>query len=218
MFKIKICGITKPDDAAQSVPIGADAIGLNFYEKSSRFVSDDEASEIIAATSGRAACVGVFVNSTVEEIQKRMLLPLTHVQLHGDESPEMVSELSDWPVIRAIRLQPEADDQQAIEAANAEIRKWTGAGVVAVLLDAAAPRHYGGTGTKLSWPLVSQLECSVPIILAGGLTGENVSAAIATAAPHAVDVASGVESEPGTKDLACVRLFIEQAKAAFRIN
>ena len=215
MFKIKICGITESDDAVKAVEFGADAIGLNFYEKSRRFVSDEQATKILNAAGDGVARVGVFVNAAADEIERRMALSLTHVQLHGDEDPELVGRLQAWPVIRAIRLAAERDDEQAIDVANAEIKRWTDAGVQAVLLDAAAPGQYGGTGTKLSWSLVSQLECSVPVILAGGLTAENVSQAIREASPHTVDVASCVESAAGKKDDQQMRSFIERAKEAF---
>ena len=223
MFKIKICGITSPTDIVRAVEFGADAIGLNFYTKSLRNVTDDEATKILAAIEsgsgepgGQVSTVGVFVNSTVAEIRQRTeTLRLAYVQLHGEETVEMVAELDGIPVIRAIRLQPGLDAEETTDAANAEIRRWSDAGVSAVLLDAAAPGEFGGTGKRLDWEMVSQLTSPVPIILAGGLNAENVSRAIATASPAAVDVASGIETFPGKKDETQMRQFIENAAAAF---
>ena len=222
MFKIKICGITSPTDIVHAVEFGADAIGLNFYTKSLRNVTDDEATKILAAIEssgepgGQVSTVGVFVNSTVAEIRQRTeTLRLAYVQLHGDEPVEMVSELDGIPVIRAIRLQPGLNAAETIDAANAEIERWNDVGVSAVLLDAAAPGEFGGTGKKLDWGMVSQLTSPVPIILAGGLNAENVSRAIATASPAAVDVASGIETFPGKKDETQMRQFIENAAATF---
>ena len=223
MFKIKICGITSPTDIVRAVEFGADAIGLNFYTKSLRNVTDEEATKILAAirensesSGGQVSTVGVFVNSTPKEIRQRTeLLQLSYVQLHGDEPVEMVSELDGIPVIRAIRLQPGLNAAETIDAANAEIERWNNAGVSSVLLDAAAPGEFGGTGKKLDWGMVSQLTSPVPIILAGGLNAENVSQAIATASPAAVDVASGIETFPGKKDETQMRQFIENAAAAF---
>lgn len=219
MFKIKICGIATVDDAVAAAAAGADSIGLNFYGDSPRFVADDVAvliSEALTTNLTPVSVVGVFVNSSKEEIRRRTeLLSLTYVQLHGDEPAELVRELDGIPVIRAIRLQPGLNAEETTSQANAEIEKWSAGGVAAVLLDAAAPGEFGGTGKRLDWEMVSRLTSPVPIVLAGGLNAENVTQAITMASPAAVDVASGIEAFPGKKDETQMHQFIENATNAF---
>ena len=199
-------------DAAGALESGADAIGLNFYQKSPRCVTPDQAKQILGAIPHNNSRVGVFVNNDMQQLRELIhCLDLTHVQLHGDESPEDIGRLAPWPVIRAIRV--ENPDEQSI---NNEIRQWIDAGASAILLDSAKSGQYGGTGTQLPWKFVSRLRCSVPLILAGGLDDVNVSQAIDEAAPDAVDVASGVEGFPGQKDPIRVRKFIIAARNALK--
>jgi len=216
VFRIKICGITSVEDALAAVDAGADAIGLNFYPRSSRFVSLDTAAEISAAVGDQAKKIGVFVNADFPTIQQaRDVAKLDGVQLHGDESPEFAAQSFGCPTIRARRF-----DQHGVAAIEGDLKACLAAGRLpdAVLVDAASPGQYGGTGETLSWPDLAD-HCNWlagrPLILAGGLTPENIAEAIRTVCPHGVDVASGVESSPGVKDHEKIRAFVEAAKAAF---
>jgi len=210
-IRTKICGITRVEDALTAAEAGADAIGLNFYALSKRFIEADSAKPIADALRDRVALVGVFVNSTLEEVcDIAERVGLSHIQFHGDELPTMVAELkSKHPntlTIRAVRVRE--DD---FEAAQSEIDQWQDAGIDAVLLDAASIGSFGGTGKKLNWGALEQLTMNVPWLLAGGLDCENVADAIATCNPDGVDVASGVESSPGIKDAELVRKFVQNS-------
>jgi phosphoribosylanthranilate isomerase len=233
MFTIKICGVTTPEDALLAAEAGADAIGLNFYARSPRYVAPEPAAEIVRRlherySGERLKVVGVFVNAALEQILSTIELLQAAagnqspaglvIQLHGDEPPEFLSELCrqrpDVPVVRAFRcrgadLRAEADYVQQCHA--------LGALPHAALVDAYAPGNFGGTGQCIDWQAVAagrQHLGGVPVILAGGLTAENVAAAIAAARPDGVDVASGVESAPGRKDAAKVAAFIAAARRA----
>ncbi|WP_425615422.1 N-(5'-phosphoribosyl)anthranilate isomerase [Anatilimnocola sp. NA78] len=225
MFRIKICGITNTVDALQAIDAGADALGLNFYSRSPRFVAGMQAAEISrqvrATTAGsRASLVGVFVNEEEPALRAvHATAQLNAWQLHGDETAEFLQAIAAKPdtppLIRAYRCKE--NDLVAISRDLFHGQK-LGALPSAVLVDAYAPNAFGGTGQVVDWHAVrnerGQL-FSLPLILAGGLTPENVAEAIRTARPDAVDVASGVESSPGKKDPAKVRDFIAAAKAAF---
>ena len=201
-IQTKICGVTCVSDAEQAVKSGAEAIGLNFYLKSKRYIEPEVAREIcelLSKMDGATAVVGVFVNASADEIcaiAKRV--GLTHVQLHGDESPEIVSQikqtLPEVLVIRAVRTKV-----AELAEAQSEIDQWQDAGADLMLLDAAAAGVFGGSGETLDWQRVSELKFRVPWLLAGGLKPENVVEAIELARPSGVDVASGVETEPGIK-------------------
>lgn len=217
MFRIKICGVTRADDALAAIEAGADAIGINFYAKSARCVTVDVAARITSAVAGRALSVGVFVNTPLEEIERvAERAALDAIQLHGDEPPALAAEVVDWRLVRARRMDargaaPIADD---LDACAAE-----GRAPDALLVDAAAPGAYGGTGHTVSWPDLighDQWRRGVPLILAGGLSPENVADAIHAVRPQGVDVASGVESAPGEKDAERVRAFVQAALDAFR--
>ena len=216
MFRIKICGVTRASDARAACAAGADAIGLNFSTVSPRRVSLELAQGIGAAASPGVARVGVFVNSaaaSIAEIAERV--PLDMIQLHGDEPPEMVGELADWPVIRAFRCR-EAGLQPVAEYVMA-CRK-LGHPLETVLLDAYAKDRYGGTGQMVDWQMVFDQRDQLTgcrIVLAGGLTADNVRLAITTARPAAVDTASGVEQAPGIKDPALISNFTHEATGAF---
>lgn len=230
LFQIKICGITSPNDASMVCQAGADAIGINFYSASPRFVDTESAQPIVEAidcfnshANRHAQKVGVFVNSTVEEIiLTAKLFRLDAIQLHGDEAPQMARDIRiqekalEWEprLIRAIRqsTQNESDNLTWIEQ---EIRSWSEAGCDAVLLDAAIPGEYGGTGKVIDWKLVAALQSPIPLILAGGLRADNVASAIGLSHAKAVDVASGVEDRPGVKDAAKVTAFIQSARSAW---
>jgi phosphoribosylanthranilate isomerase len=215
MFQIKICGITNVEDAIAAVDAGADAVGLNFYEKSPRYVALRDAHRISVAVTDRGAIpVGVFVNHSFEEIQHaERFSELDALQLHGDEPPEFLSRLIP-PTIRARRF--EDASWTAIEADLAACRA-AGRPPDALLIDAATPGQYGGTGETLPWEMLADHPRwlgDTPLILAGGLTPDNVAEAIRIVRPHGVDVASGVESAPGKKDPVKVRDFIAAARAA----
>ena len=207
-FQIKICGISNPSDAAKAIEFGADAIGLNFYPRSLRSVTIDKAKEICQSMDETTTRVGVFVDESAETINETSTsCELNYAQLHGDESTELIDQIS-TKTIRAIRV-------SSFESARKEIDHWVKHGIDAILLDAASGNQFGGTGKKIDWEKVAELKTDVPLILAGGLNSDNVSHAIATASPCAVDVASGIERFPGSKDVEQMRAFIDAAKAEF---
>ena len=253
MFRIKICGITSVNDALAAVSFGADAIGLNFYEKSPRYVEPKLAKEIVAAVSGRAKCIGVFVNKKQEEVfQIFALAGLDGIQLHGDETPIEVAQFHKYlqqPLSETMQeiiddLQQRGEQHLATELLALETLHnppnliWArrlgeeGVGAVkddlincanaggipgAVLVDALTPGRYGGTGETVSWVGLADYKKwigDVDLILAGGLVPENVAEAIHIVRPRGVDVASGVESAPGIKDMSKMRDFIVQARSA----
>lgn len=220
LFSIKICGVTRPEDAAAIAAAGADAIGLNFYEQSPRFVADDRAAEIAAALPPEVAKVGVFVNSPADVILAKVAaLGLDWVQLHGDEPPEFLQALPGIRVIRAVRLQDRAS--VVLPKSKGQLVRLP----QAVLIDAFAPDSYGGTGKTVAWEAIPEARrrlAGLPIILAGGLTPENVAEAIRVARPDAVDTASGVESVgrssasgAGAKDIEKVLAFVRAASEIF---
>jgi phosphoribosylanthranilate isomerase len=220
LFRIKICGITSKDDALQAAAWGADALGLNFYSRSPRFLAVERAAEIAAAVRSQfpqVKLIGVFVNSSVEALLRiGDAVPLDAWQLHGDEAPELIRDLAVFapprPILRAFRCRG-ADLREVTD--YLQQCQQLGSLPAAILLDAYAPGTYGGTGQVVDWNVVRSGRpelFNLPVILAGGLTPENVAAAIRTAQPDGVDVASGVESSPGQKDPAKVRAFIDAAK------
>ena len=213
-FKIKICGVTTPGDAVSAAGAGADAIGLNFYERSLRSIKPDVALEIVTMIPKEIAVVGVFVNHDLQDIRDMAEhLQLAAVQLHGDESPEVIDELGLPNVIRAVRIA--GNSSQELDTTQSEIEAWCQRGVSGILVDKAAGKSYGGSGKTFDWTVLEKLDIPVRTILAGGLTPENVAAAIETAKPDAVDVASGVEDLPGSKDKSLVGQFVRAAQKAF---
>jgi phosphoribosylanthranilate isomerase len=225
MFRIKICGVTTAADAEQAVRAGADAIGLNFFAGSRRYLLADQAVAVAEAIPrGRVLRVGVFVNAPAEEVCRLFeTLSLDLIQLAGDETPEYLAQLGGRPVMKAIRveLEPEALAPLVQFLQTAES---LGCPPALVLIDASQPGQFGGTGKQLDWPALTealdvQRQQSVkslpPLVLAGGLTPDNVSRAIATVGPAAVDVASGVESTSTRKDVDLMRRFVAEARGAF---
>ena len=217
LFRIKICGVTNELDAAQVSEAGADAVGLNFFSKSKRGIDLETARPIVRVLSPEVQRVGVFVNETADRIRALAAeLRLDWVQIHGDEPPSLLAELSGLSVIRAFRIR-----YNAIEPITRYLQDCQNLNCSpdAILLDAYHPQDYGGTGCVLDW---SRLYYNVPQlggiswVLAGGLTADNVAHAIGDARPNAVDTASGVESSPGTKDGQLVKRFVQQAAEAFR--
>jgi len=216
MFRIKICGVNGPEDARVVADSGADALGLNFYSRSLRCVTTGQAKAIAAAAPGLLR-VGLFVNEQPQMIRGiAEVVGLDCVQLHGDESLEALELLSPWPVIKAFRVEL-SNRIQVREAA----RDWLDRGAAGILLDAAQrPGEYGGGGEPADWLVAAELvEClNGPVILAGGLTPDNVEQAIEAVRPYGVDVASGVETAPGRKDYEACRRFAETAKRGLKID
>lgn len=213
-FRIKICGIKQSEHATVAHEAGADAIGLNFYERSLRSVTVKEAQTIAQAIPAEVARIGVFVNMAADQINEIAdAVQLDWVQLHGDETTDWVVKI-DRPVIRAVRVDP----QSVLDSGSSEsqsIQKWIDSGVKKILLDARSPKGYGGTGETIDWASVGRLELSVPMILAGGLNQWNVAEAIGLANPDGVDTASGVEKFPAGKDAEMIRAYVKAAAEAF---
>lgn len=206
MFRIKICGITRVEDAIHAENCGADAIGLNFCAASRRCLTPAAAEQIAGTVGPQMVRVGVFVNSTEEEIRSVAgATPLDMVQLHGDEPLELIERLQPLPVIRAVRWNDESVEQLRA--------RYSTCGAVALLVDAYSASAYGGTGERVDWRRAAELvkALPMPLVLAGGLTADNVGEAIRTTACAAVDVASGVESSPGVKDRELVERFVAAA-------
>lgn len=200
--RTKICGITRVEDALVAAEAGADAIGLVFYDKSPRAVGITQAREIVAALPPFISVVGLFVNPSRCVLGEILdAVPLDRLQFHGDETPEQC-EGHGRPWFKALRVQPGED----IRARVAQYR-----GASAVLLDAYVAGVPGGTGQTFDWSLIPA-DLDKPLILAGGLTPDNVGEAIARVAPYAVDVSGGVERDKGIKDPDRVRCFIAQAQ------
>lgn len=216
MFRAKICGITSPDDAVTAARAGADAIGLNFYRPSPRFVEPDRAAEIVQAVPPGVVKVGLFVNASAQAIRHAFdRLGLDLAQLHGDEPPELLAEVGDRPVMRAFRVGPEG--LRAVFEYLDECRRLKCMPRL-VLVDAAVKGVYGGTGQVADWKALKQYPADgtmPPLVLAGGLTPDNVAEAVRTVRPAAVDTAGGVESTPGRKDPDLVRRFVAAALGAF---
>ena len=217
MFRIKICGITTRADLSAAARLGADAIGINCYANSSRYVAPTSAANLQLETETRPThSVGVFVNADPETIRTCIeRFALTAIQLHGDEPPEFLPSLPDLPIIRARRM-----DDRGVDPITKDLQACKAAGRTpdALLVDAFSKDHYGGTGETVAWAELANYQQwlgEIPLILAGGLTPENVEEAIRTVRPHGVDTASGVESSPGVKDHGKMQSFIQQAKSAF---
>ena len=200
-MRVKICGITTVADAALAVRAGADAIGLNFYDRSSRVVSVARARRIVASLPPFVWVVGVFVNATAATINRLSREVGLHVvQLHGDEPEALIHRLQ-RPVYRALHVGTKRLVASSFLSASA------------LVLDAAQP-GFGGGGRTFDWSRAKAIAARRPVLLAGGLTPENVAAAIAAVHPLGVDVASGVESKPGTKDPRAVAEFVRAARSA----
>jgi phosphoribosylanthranilate isomerase len=205
-MRVKFCGITNLDDAQEAARLGAWAIGLNHWPQSPRFCEPDAAVEISAALKRRLEIVGVFVDATLDQLATAAEdEALTMLQLHGREGAAFCREAArrtGCKVIKAIRVRSTAD-VRAAEAFRTDFH----------LLDAHRPAMPGGTGESFDWQLLADRRSDVPMILAGGLTPGSVDEAIAVTRPFAVDVASGVEAEPGIKDHALMAEFAERAQA-----
>jgi phosphoribosylanthranilate isomerase len=204
MTKVKVCGMTNLADAEHAASHGAWAIGLIHHRDSPRYVAPDVAEEIGAALKRRCEIAGVFVNSTLEEvIDAADRENLTLLQFHGDEGPSFCIEArrrTGAKVMKALRVRS-GEDIQAAEAFRTDFH----------LFDAHRRGTPGGTGESFDWELLAGRRSKVPMLLAGGLTPENVAEAIEIVKPYGVDVVSGVEAEPGRKDHAKVEAFLAAA-------
>ena len=209
--RIKVCGITNPDDAAMALAMGVDALGFIFAVKSPRVVSPEQAKEIIAQISPffvppLFTTIGVFVNQDPAEIVEiTKYCGLTTVQLHGDESPDFCRQLADdvtpCRIMKAFRVHPETNEHDFSPYQDV---------VSAFLLDTWHPALRGGSGEHFDWRRIASFKLGRPYILAGGLRPDNVGMAIRQARPFAVDINSGVEDEPGRKNHGKLKEVIKQ--------
>jgi phosphoribosylanthranilate isomerase len=203
LMKVKVCGITSYADAEMALDQGVDAVGFNFFPSSPRYIRPEDARAIIRRLPPFAVAVGLFVNipeiARVAEIARTAGVQV--LQLHGDETPEYCRELSDWPLIKALRIGgsgiPENLEEYCVQS---------------FLLDAREDTLFGGTGKSFDWRLAQGIQRQHPIILAGGLRPDNVREAMRIVEPYAVDVCSGVESAPGKKDPAKLIEFMNEVR------
>ena len=203
--QVKICGITRAEDAEKCGELGAEMIGLNFYRRSPRYIEPEIARQIVESVSPTVCAVGVFVDPNADEIRKiAALAGLRCVQLHGNISPTACRKLAEeFRVIRALRTDKTFRPEDTTLFSGCD-----------VLIDADHPKLSGGTGQICDW---STARATLPfarfLILSGGLNAKNVSEAITTVAPHAVDVCSGVERAPGVKNHYAIEEFIAAVRA-----
>lgn len=219
-MKVKICGITTLDDALAAVEAGADLLGFNFYPKSTRFIEPATCARLVDALrrhGAKVTLVGVFVNAAPATVAHCLdVCNLDYAQLHGDEPPENLATLAPW-AFKAIR--PSSTEEAKRLALRYVPPAADGCETLvsdpprpAFLLDAAAPGQFGGSGQVADWAMARVLARRWPLLLAGGLRSDNVAAAIAAVRPWGVDVASGVESQPGRKGVALMQAFIQAAR------
>ena len=195
---VKICGITRVQDADLAVELGATALGFIFWPGSARFIAPNDARDIVQKLSAEVTTVGVFVNEPLELVTQIMdVAGLDVAQLHGAESPEYCRRLRPAP-IKALTMKN--GDFLTVGEFDPD---------VLILLDAHDPARHGGTGRTIDWSAARKVAVARPTILSGGLNAGNVGAAIASVEPYGIDVSSGVESSPGVKDAARLRSFFE---------
>ncbi|MFH0790921.1 MAG: phosphoribosylanthranilate isomerase [Candidatus Omnitrophota bacterium] len=203
MLKVKICGITNLDDAQAAVHAGCDAIGFLFYKKSPRYISPEQAKDIIDKLPKNVIKIGVFVNAK-EEIIKRIarICKFRMLQFHGSESPEFCARFKGYRIIKTFRVKGKLD-----------VKDMARYHPFAFLFDTYIANKSGGTGKKFNWKLIRHIDgLKRPVFLAGGLTEKNVRTAVKITEPAWVDVCSGVEEKPGKKDHKKVKEFIKAAK------
>jgi len=205
MTWIKICGLRRAEDVSAAVDAGADALGFNFWTGTKRYIDPREASQLIRDLPPDVVPVGVFVDATPARIlDVAAATGIRAIQLHGEESPEVLSALGAFTTIKAIKIHDSVELAKLQAFRKADI----------ILLDRAVSGMVGGTGATFDWSLAADAKKYATILLAGGLNPKNVADAIQQVRPWGVDVASGVESEPGVKDPARIRDFIRNAREA----
>lgn len=205
MVRIKICGVTTPEDAVDAVEAGADALGLNFYPPSPRFLTPERAEELVRALPAWTVTVGVFVGESAATIRATALrFGLRAVQTYSEEP--VTADFFPAAQIPAFRVR----NTETLTVARHFVQSVRPA---AILVDSYVPGEPGGTGHRAPWDLLAGFDAGVPLILAGGLTPDNVAEAIRLVRPWGVDVASGVESAPGRKDPGRVRAFIQAVRS-----
>jgi phosphoribosylanthranilate isomerase len=211
-IRIKICGVTRVRDAEDAAQLGADAVGLNFYQPSPRHVEPALVPSILRALPPFVEPVGVFVNEPLRAVcATAQQLGITRlVQWHGDRHE--VCDVFPHRLICAFQVRERS--HLAAVARHLDACRAQGHVPAAILVDAQVPGQYGGTGQVVPWDLLAEFQPGVPLVLAGGLTPENVAESIRRVRPHGVDVASGVESSPGVKDLEKMRRFIANVREA----
>jgi phosphoribosylanthranilate isomerase len=203
MTEIKICGITRVDDALCAAGCGADAVGFIFHPASPRYIAPERVQQIVAALPRGIATVGVFVNREAEDVARTAAdCGLDLIQFHGDESPEYCRRFPPERIVKAV-FPRSPEDLRALDAY--EVR--------AFLVDARDADRYGGTGKRTDWDLAARLAKVRPLILAGGLSIDNIGEALAAVAPGAVDINSGCERSPGIKDHARMKRIIDFIRA-----
>lgn len=203
MVRVKICGITTAKDAFWAARCGADAVGFNFVDGTPRYIEPEKAKPIVLQMPPFVSAVGVFANASPEKVQEIFdFCNLDYAQLHGHETPAFCQRLSDIPIIKAIHIETEEDLK--------ELERYK---VNSYLLDARVKGKLGGTGQTIDWNIARRASQYGNILLAGGLNPDNVIEAVKRARPYAVDVASGVEYQPGQKSRTAVRDFIRLAKS-----
>jgi phosphoribosylanthranilate isomerase len=203
MTRVKVCGITNWEDAQAAVEFGANALGFIFAQ-SPRRMEPDEARRIVERLPPFVTPVAVFADERLEAIRECMSRTCcSAVQLHGSEPPFYLEALSDWTTIKALRVRTAGDLENLVPYGEAG----------AYLLDAYVPGKPGGTGATFDWSVLAGVKFKKPVILAGGLTPDNLAAALTTVKPYAVDVVSGIEASPGKKDHEKMRRFIQIVRA-----
>jgi phosphoribosylanthranilate isomerase len=213
-LRVKICGVTDESDAVKAAELGADAIGLNFYKSSQRYVTPTQAEAIMRDLPPFVEPVGIFVSQQLQpvfEITDR--LGLRTIQLYLADESLILGELTTVRLIQPFAIS-EQNDLSKIKGYLERCRRGGRKFPLAVLVDARVPGEYGGAGRTAPWLLLHDFQPEIPLILAGGLTPENVAEAVRIVRPYGVDVASGVEKSPGRKDPDKVKRFIENAREA----
>jgi phosphoribosylanthranilate isomerase len=212
--RIKLCGLTRPEDVRQAVAAGADAIGLVFYPPSPRYVSAQLAAGLAQALPPMVSSVGLFVNASLTEVSEVLRhVPLSMLQFHGDETPAQCREIAEAvqrPFMRALRVRPDTTSANLLESDTAYR---TASPLFSGLLLDTWSDAYGGTGKVFDWSLIPA-EIAHQAVLSGGLNVQNVTDAVRQVRPFAVDVSSGIESAKGIKDATLMRAFVSAVRAA----
>jgi phosphoribosylanthranilate isomerase len=212
-LRVKICGVTSEADARAAARFGADAIGLNFYDGSPRHIDPRVVPAILTSLPPFVEPVGIYVGLRLAQMAEQARhFGLRSIQWHGDNADREPGCPEGFRLIAAFAIRTAADLETITRYLSA--CRELGQSPAAVLVDAGAPGQYGGTGRTAPWDLLANFDCGLPLILAGGLTPDNVAEAVRLVRPYGVDVASGVESRPGVKDLDTMQRFIAAAREA----